>query len=110
VGETLSIGVVRFRVENGADIPPKAHSHGEEFSLQLAGGCAVVQAADIDPQNAGKTMRPGTMMVMPADLPHYGINHFGAEGISHRLNVVTPPRREYGETGAETVFYPICEK
>lgn len=107
VGDMLSVGVVRFLAQAGSEIPPKAHTHGEEISLQLAGGCTVMLGAEVSLEHEGKVMRPGTLMVMPAEQPHYGRNAFGVEGVSHRLNVVTPPRREYGEKGAETIFYPI---
>jgi hypothetical protein len=106
VGDSLSIGVVKFTEPNGPAIAAKSHSHGEEATLQLAGGCRILLSAEVGDESVGTEMNPGTVVIMPAEQPHYGINTFGG-GTSHRLNVVTPPRREYGEKGKETAYYPV---
>ena len=43
---------------------------------------------------------------MPADQPHSGYNRYDAEGMCLRLNVVTPPRAEYGSRDNAKVYYP----
>lgn len=110
VGETMSVGVVNFVQEKGADIAAKSHAHGEEATLQITGGCAVYvgdQVADMnDPQ---VQLEAGRLMVMPAEQPHYGVNRFDEAGQCLRLNVVTPPRQEYGSKGAAKVYYPGAE-
>ncbi len=110
VGDALSVGVVKFVGEKGAAIPAKAHSHGEEVSLQISGGCEVLLGDVVKPGNPSVNLAPGVVMIMPADQPHYGVNAFGAEGISWRLNVVTPPRQEFGVKGKESAYYPIAEQ
>ncbi len=109
VGDTLSIGVVKFVEARGAAIPAKSHSHGEEVSLQINGGCEVLLGEVIKPGNPSVDLSPGSIMIMPADQPHYGVNVFGDERISLRLNVVTPPRQEFGAKGKESTYYPIAE-
>src|SRR5690625_4863164 len=41
VGDKISVGVVNFVEPGGPEIAPKSHSHGEEVTLQIKGGCAV---------------------------------------------------------------------
>ncbi len=92
VGETMSIGVVKFQAPNAKALPVKEHAHGEEASLQINGGCAVYQGiAGEAPGNEVQT-EAGTVMIVPAGQPHYGVNSYDAAGLSVRLNVVTPPR------------------
>jgi hypothetical protein len=52
----------------------------------------------------------GTVMIVPADQPHYGVNSYDAAGLSVRLNVVTPPRADYGTKDAARVTYHPLEK
>jgi quercetin dioxygenase-like cupin family protein len=107
VGDALSVGVVKFVAPRGADIPAKPHSHGEEASLQIEGGCRVLLGAEVEAGNPSVELEAGSLMIMPPGQAHYGVNSFSAAGVSQRLNVVTPPRREFGAKGQETSFYPI---
>jgi hypothetical protein len=110
VGETMSIGVVKFQAPNALALPVKEHAHGEEASLQINGGCAVFQGiAGEQPDNEVQTGE-GTVMIVPADQPHYGVNSYDAAGLSVRLNVVTPPRADYGTKDAARVTYHPLEK
>lgn len=109
VGDSLSVGVVKFVVDKGADIAAKSHAHGEEASLQIEGGCTVSLGKTVMAGNAAVELEGGMLMLMPAEQPHYGVNRFSANGVSLRLNVVTPPRREFGEKGSETLYYPAQE-
>jgi hypothetical protein len=52
----------------------------------------------------------GTVMIVPAGQPHYGVNSYDAAGLSVRLNVVTPPRADYGTKDAERVTYHPLER
>jgi hypothetical protein len=109
VGETMSIGVVKFQAPNALSLPVKEHAHGEEASLQINGGCAVFQGiAGEQPNNEVQTGE-GTVMIVPADQPHYGVNAYDAAGLSVRLNVVTPPRADYGSKDAARVTYHPLE-
>ncbi|WP_118134628.1 cupin domain-containing protein [Oceanicella sp. SM1341] len=110
VGDALSVGVVNFRAAKGSDIPPKSHAHGEEATLQLRGGCTVGLGPDGAAPESTVALEEGSVMIMPADAPHSGVNSFDAEGMCLRLNVVTPPRAEYGAKGASQVFYPMGGK
>lgn len=110
VGETISVGVVNFRLPAGADIPSKAHAHGEEMTLQIKGGCTVNLGWSTEEPDGAVELAEGTVMVMPADQPHSGVNRFDAEGMCLRLNVVTPPRAEYGGKGNAKVYYPTADK
>jgi len=106
VGEQLSVGLVRF-IAPGADaLKAKDHTHGEEVSLILEGGAEVFQGAVGDEPFAHTTVSTGDVMIMPADEPHYGTNNYNTAGISMRLNVVSPPRAEFGSKGQEKVYYP----
>jgi len=110
VGETMSVGVVNFVQPKGPDIAAKAHAHGEEVTLQVTGGCAVYvgdRAATLDDPQV--QLEAGRLMVMPAEQSHYGVNRYDAEGQCLRLNVVSPPRQEYGGKGAAKVYYPGAE-
>lgn len=106
VGEVLSVGVVAFRLPGGPAIAAKAHAHGEEVSLQLRGGCTVNLGDDPARPTGAVELEEGIMMLMPADLPHSGINRYDAAGQCLRLNVVTPPRAEFGARGAAQTYYP----
>lgn len=110
VGERLSVGVVNFRLPGGPGIAAKAHAHGEEATLQLRGGCTVNLGWDVDRPEGAVELEAGRVMLMPAEQPHSGINRYDADGMCLRLNVVTPPRAEYGATGAAKAFYPVEEK
>ncbi|MFT4151722.1 MAG: cupin [Paracoccaceae bacterium] len=106
VGEALSVGVVNFRLPGGPGIAAKAHSHGEEASLQIRGGCTVNLGDDPARPEGAVELEEGVLMLMPADHPHSGINRYDAAGQCLRLNVVTPPRAEFGNRGAAQTFYP----
>lgn len=106
VGEKLSVGVVSFRLPAGPGIAAKAHAHGEEASLQIRGGCTVHLGADPARPDGAVELEEGALMLMPADQPHSGVNRYDAGGMSLRLNVVTPPRAEFGSRGAARTFYP----
>lgn len=110
VGERLSVGVVNFRLPGGPGIAAKAHAHGEEATLQLRGGCTVNLGWQVDSPEGAVELEEGRVMLMPAEQPHSGINRYDGDGMCLRLNVVTPPRAEYGATGAARVFYPVEEK
>jgi quercetin dioxygenase-like cupin family protein len=110
VGDSLSVGVVKFVADKGAAIPAKSHAHGEEASLQIEGGCTVSLGDAVAAGNPSVEIDGGSVMLMPAQQPHYGVNRFSANGLSLRLNVVTPPRREFGEKGRETSYYPVQEQ
>jgi uncharacterized RmlC-like cupin family protein len=101
--------VVKFVANRGAGIPAKPHAHGEEASLQIEGGCRVSLGDTVADNNQAVELDSGTLMLMPAQQPHYGVNRFNDDGICLRLNVVTPPRREFGEKGRETAYYPVQE-
>ncbi|HXF33092.1 MAG TPA: hypothetical protein VN603_00870 [Candidatus Acidoferrales bacterium] len=110
VGERLSIGVVKFIEPEAKKLPLKEHAHGEEVTLQIDGGCTVFQGVVGQPPSHQVELESGTVMVIPADEPHYGINTYGASHVSMRLNVATPPRADYGTKGAERVFYHALEE
>lgn len=111
VGERMSVGVVKFVAPEALKLPVKEHAHGEEVSFQIEGGCTVSQGIAGEPAKHRVVLDAGTVMIVPADEPHYGHNTYGESGVSLRLNVATPPRADYGSKGAEKVFYhPIEEK
>jgi quercetin dioxygenase-like cupin family protein len=105
-GATVSVAVVKFVAEKGHDLPAKSHSHGEEASLQLTGGCSVFESHDSEESDWESVMNSGDALIIPANTMHYGSNRFGPEGISLRLNVVTPARKEYGPEDS-TPYYPL---
>jgi uncharacterized RmlC-like cupin family protein len=111
VGDVLSVGVVRFSAPGALQLPVKEHAHGEEASLQINGGCRISQgiAAENAPLHE-VTTREGTVMFVPADHPHYGVNSYDATGLSVRLNVVTPPRADFGAKGSARATYHALEK
>lgn len=110
VGETMSIGVVHFVSQNGPGIKSQAHAHGEEVTLQIRGGCTVYLGSDVQGfSDPSVELESGRVMTMPADQSHYGVNRFNPDGQCLRLNVVTPPRKEYGSKGATKVYYPGAE-
>ncbi|MFJ1258281.1 cupin domain-containing protein [Cupriavidus sp. CuC1] len=107
-GETISVAVVKFVEAAGTDLPAKSHQHGEEASLQITGACSVFEGAG-EPGDHENIMEQGDALLIPAGLMHYGRNRFGAAGVSMRLNVVTPARREYG--AEDTVpYYPLADR
>jgi hypothetical protein len=108
-GATLSVAVVKFVEEKGRDLPAKAHSHGEEASLQLVGACSVFESTDGETNDFESRMEAGTALIIPAGCMHYGSNRFGAEGVSMRLNVVTPARKEYGPEDSK-MYYPLKDR
>jgi quercetin dioxygenase-like cupin family protein len=104
-GKAISVSVVKFVEPRGGDLPSKPHSHGEEATLQIRGGCRVMQGVGSDHDPVFR-MDPGDALIIPADSSHYGVNWFGPEGNCLRLNVVTPPRKEFGPE--DTVpYYPL---
>ncbi|CAN5578111.1 hypothetical protein BH09PSE5_BH09PSE5_20420 [soil metagenome] len=112
-GETISVAVVKFVEKQGADLPAKSHSHGEEASMQLVGECSVFETLNgAGPGNENPAvdrefvMNEGTAMIIPRNTMHYGSNRFGPEGVSMRLNVVTPARKEYGPEDS-VPYYPL---
>jgi hypothetical protein len=44
--------------------------------------------------------------LIPAHAAHYGSNSFEPRGVSLRLNVVTPPRKEFGPENT-IPYYPL---
>jgi uncharacterized RmlC-like cupin family protein len=111
VGEKLSVGVVRFTSPGAQQLPVKEHAHGEEVSLQIYGGCRVSQgiAADDKPTHEVWT-EPGSVMFVPAEHPHYGRNVYDEHGLSVRLNVVTPPRADFGSLGnARPTYHALAD-
>lgn len=108
IGETMSVAVVKFVEQEGTNLPAKAHDHGEEASLQLLGSCSIFEVRP----DAGDVERPlaqGDAMIIPAGLSHYGKNRYGAEGVSMRLNVVSPARAEYSAQD-DTPYYPLANR
>lgn len=105
-GQTISVAVVKVVQEKGHDLPAKSHFHGEEASLQLVGACKVHEGSDIAEGNPETAMASGSALIIPAACVHYGSNSFGPEGVSMRLNVVTPPRKEYGPEDS-VPYYPL---
>lgn len=111
VGETMSIGIVKFVAPAARNLPVKEHAHGEEVSLQVRGGCDVFQGIAGEEPKHGVRLAAGTVMIVPAEEPHYGHNSYDESGVSLRINVASPPRADYGSKGAERVFYhPLEEK
>lgn len=108
-GATVSVAIVKFVAEKGKDLPAKSHSHGEEASLQLVGACSVFESSSSEVTDFESRMEAGTALIIPPGVMHYGSNRFGAEGVSMRLNVVTPARREYGPEDS-TMYYPLKDR
>jgi hypothetical protein len=108
IGETMSVAVIKFVEEEGRNLPAKAHDHGEEASLQVLGSCSIFEVRS-DRPDVERTLAPGDAMIIPAGLSHYGRNRYGIEGVSMRLNVVSPPRAEYGAQD-DTPYYPLANR
>ncbi|REE07352.1 hypothetical protein B0G71_7845 [Paraburkholderia sp. BL27I4N3] len=106
IGQTMSVAVIKFVETAGRDLPAKAHDHGEEASLQVRGACSIFEV-HADGREVEREMNAGEGMIIPAGLSHYGVNRFEGAGMSMRLNVVTPPRAEYGG-GDDTPYYPLA--
>ena len=106
VGETLSVAVVKFVAEAGTHLPAKSHQHGEEATLQVTGSCSVLEGLG-EEGDREFLMAQGDALIIPARQMHYGRNSFGAEGVSMRLNVVTPRREEYGSEDS-VPYYPLA--
>lgn len=107
-GSNVSVAVVKFVEDAGKDLPAKSHSHGEEASLQLVGGCSVFEGLGKE-DDREHVMQRGDAIIIPAELSHYGSNVFEIEGVSMRLNVVSPPRKEYGPEDS-TPYYPLKDR
>jgi hypothetical protein len=106
IGETISVAVIKFVEAAGRDLPAKAHSHGEEASLQVRGACSIFEVHR-NGEELEQKMGSGEGMLIPAGLSHYGVNYFEEAGMSMRLNVVTPPRAEYRSEG-DVPYYPLA--
>lgn len=107
-GSNVSVAVVKFVEKEGVNLPAKSHSHGEEASLQFVGGCSVFEGLG-EEGDREHAMSRGDAIIIPANLEHYGSNRFESEGVSMRLNVVSPPRKEYGPEDS-TPYYPLKER
>lgn len=107
-GQNISVSVVKFVEEKGHDLPAKSHHHGEEASLQIVGECSVFEGQG-EPGDREVKMLSRSAMIIPGELDHYGSNRFGAEGVSMRLNVVTPPRPEFGPEDS-VPYYPLKDR
>ena len=108
VGETLSVGVVKFTLPGARALPSKHHAHGEEASFQITGGCLVSMGEVGGPPLRQTELSAGTIMMIPADEPHYGDNRYDPAGVSMRLNVATPPRIDYGTKDKPVaVYHPL---
>lgn len=107
-GETMSVAVVKFVETAGKDLPAKSHKHGEEVSLQFSGACSVFEGLG-EATDRENFMAQSEALIIPAELMHYGSNRFEPDGVSMRLNVVTPARKEYG--AEDTVpYYPLADR
>lgn len=109
VGETMSVGVVKFTMPGAAALPSKHHAHGEEASFQITGGCLLSMGEVGKPPLHQTEMIGGSVMMIPADEPHYGDNRYDLGGVSMRLNVATPPREDYGTKDKPAVVYHPLE-
>jgi hypothetical protein len=99
VGETLSVGVVRFTLP------------GAKALFQITGGCLVSMGEVGSPPLRETELNAGSVMLIPADEPHYGDNRYDAAGVSMRLNVATPPRIDYGtKEKPVSVYHPLEDK
>ncbi|KXO83857.1 hypothetical protein [Stutzerimonas stutzeri] len=107
-GQNISVSIVKFVEKVGHDLPAKSHHHGEEASLQIVGECSVFEGQGT-PGDPEVKMAQRSAMIIPAELDHYGSNRFGAEGVSMRLNVVTPPRPEFGPEDS-VPYYPLKDR
>lgn len=105
-GTTVSVSVVKFVLPGGPALEAKAHAHGEEASLQVRGSCSVFVSGDDRDAHTEVRMAEGEAMLIPAATVHFGTNCFDAAGVSLRLNVVTPPRKEFGPEDS-VPYYPL---
>jgi hypothetical protein len=110
VGDHLSVGVVKFVAPEATRLPVKEHAHGEEVSLQVEGGCSVFQGIAGETPVHQVELDAGTVMIIPADQPHYGHNRYAPSGVSLRINVASPPRADFGSKGAARVTYHALEE
>lgn len=108
IGETMSVAVIKFVEQEGTNLPAKAHDHGEEASLQVLGSCSIFEVRPGTP-DVERKLAQGDAMIIPAGLSHYGKNRYGAEGVSMRLNVVSPARAEYAAQD-DTPYYPLANR
>jgi len=107
-GQDVSVSVVKFVAETGGSLPAKTHHHGEEASFQIVGACEVIEG-DGDPADPVTPMAAHDAILIPAGVRHYGTNSFGPEGVSIRLNIVSPPRTEFGPEDAAP-YYPLKDR
>ncbi len=105
-GSSVSVSVVKFVTPAGPALEAKAHAHGEEASLQVRGACTVFLGAGNRSSDAEFPMAEREAMLIPRERLHYGTNTFDAGGVSMRLNVVIPPRKEFGPEDSVT-YYPL---
>jgi len=108
-GTAVSVSVVKFVAPQGPHVQAKSHSHGEEASLQIKGACSVFVGAGTSPGDPEYPMAQGAAMLIPGQAAHYGSNRFSEEGVCMRLNVVTPPRMEFGPEDS-TPYYPLKDR
>ena len=76
--------------------------------MQLTGACSIFEVA-ADGAEKEQILEQGDAMIIPANLRHYGVNRYTSEGVSMRLNVVSPPRAEYGAQD-DTPYYPLAQR
>ncbi|WP_347557627.1 cupin [Robbsia sp. KACC 23696] len=108
IGKTMSVAVIKFVEARGVGLPAKAHDHGEEASFQWTGACSIFEVPP-NGEEVEQALAEGDAMIIPAGLSHYGVNHYGHEGVSMRLNVVSPPRAEYSADD-DTPYYPLASR
>lgn len=107
-GTDLSVSTVKFVEKAGSNLPAKTHHHGEEVSFQIFGACEVIEGEG-EPADPVTPMASRSVVIIPAGTRHYGTNSFGPEGVSMRLNIVSPPRTEFGPEDAAP-YYPLKER
>lgn len=108
-GTGVSVSVVKFVKPEGPHVQAKSHTHGEEASLQIKGACSVFVGSGAHLGDPEYPMVQGEAMLIPAQTAHYGSNLFDEAGVCMRLNVVTPPRQEFGPEDS-TPYYPLKER
>lgn len=106
LGTDVSVSIVKFVEANGSALPSKAHSHGEEATLQVVGACSVFEGERTPESDPERRLEESQAMIIPAGLSHYGANRFNDQGVCMRFNVVTPPRKEFGKSG-DKPYYPL---
>ena len=107
-GRDISVSVVKFVLPEGPSLTAKSHSHGEEISLQMRGCCLVFEGEGND-EDRETAVDQGDVLVIPANQSHWGTNSFDEGGACLRLNVVTPPRREFGPEDTAP-YYPLKDR